>query len=66
MSYPIISLSGSKKTHHYKRKVSQISILLTGVQNEYKKMPRLHVIFFLKRLLIESGRLKAKNVFQLL
>lgn len=41
----IISFSGSKKTHHYKRKMSQTSILLTGVQNEYKKMPPLYVMY---------------------
>lgn len=33
------------KTHHYKRKMSQTSILLTGVQNEYKKMPPLYVMY---------------------
>lgn len=68
IDYPTYILSLKiKRQDNCKHKMSQTSILLTGVQNEYKKIPPLHVIFiFLKRLLIESGRLKAKNVVQLL
>lgn len=45
--------------------MSQTSILLTGVQMNTKVPPLYAVFAVFKRLLTESGRLKATNVVQL-